>query len=100
MPTPQTNAPHGSATVDKLGAVYLAMLTLADIPHILIKKQLLVHLRHMLSLKLGNKLTPESAAKIRLKYADTSDIEFWTTPCSHDIFVDQLLLCGASSSSS
>ena len=65
------------------------MLTLTDVLHNLLKKQLQVHLRHMLFLELGNNLTPESAAKIRLNYADTGGIEFRTTPCLHDIFVAQ-----------
>ena len=61
------------------------MLTLADVLCKLLKKQLQMHLRHKLFLELSNNLTPESATKIRLNYADTGGIEFWTTPCLHDI---------------
>ena len=63
------------------------MLTLTDILRMLIKKQLQVHLRHLLFLKLGNNLAPASTAKIRLDYTDTSGIESWTVPCLHDILL-------------
>ena len=68
------------------------MLMINDLLRHLLKKQLQVHLRHMLFLGLNNIQVPMSAAKIRLNYADTSGIEFWAAPCLHDIFCCSILI--------
>ena len=67
------------------------MLMINDLLRHLLKKQLQVHLRHMLFLGLDNIQVPMSAAKIRLNYADTSGIESWAAPCLHDIFCCSIL---------